>query len=184
MNSICSTRKGSFMLNSFELNPEAEVESWKRRKYLMACNVLVKVLERVRAYCKRLNFNYLKYDIVVNEEEVHAKVLEIKKNDFINHGNHKKRLIELHINVDKSDKRLLTVPGMGYESPIISPIARLSDETFSVPPSPFTDLMSPRSASVEINGSLWKLRLIALGLTNFSRIIKSLVFKQLLIPSI
>ena len=181
--SIYSSRKGSFMLSSFDFNPSQETLTWKMKKYESGTKELIKVLEKIRIYYKRLHFNYIKFMEVDKKEEVHQIAIEKKKKTFVAQQKKRRASVGLRINIIIPKNKLLQVPDMGCDSPIISPIARLSDETFPVPPSPFTDLMSPKSTPREINGFSWKSKLLALGLSKFSRAIKLIVFNQLLIKN-
>ena len=120
-------------------------QTWIKKKYLNGCLEMVRVLMNTTTALIRLPFYVMKnkIDFKGKKESKHLRV-QIK-----------------YLEIDQSNKV--------YDSPIESPIAVVNDDNYTLPPTPFVEMLSPK-ATCEI--SLWKVKVYNLGLNKFSRSVK------------
>ena len=122
-------------------------EAWIKKKYLNGGLEMGRVLISVTVCWMRLPFNLIKYrfDCKSKKESKYLKVQT--KYLMVNEGN------------------------KAYDSPVESPIEIVNDDNYTLPPTPFVEMLSPK-ATCEI--SLWKVKLFNLGLNKFSRSVRKI----------
>lgn len=118
-------------------------QTWIRNKYLNGCLEMARVLMSATATWIRLPFYMMKFRI-----DCKSKNLRVQTK---------------YLTIDESNKV--------YDSPIESPIAVVNDDNYTLPPTPFVEMLSPK-ASCEI--SLWKVKIYNLGLNKFSRSVRKI----------
>jgi hypothetical protein len=145
-------------LSALSFNVEDfDKEAWVRKKYLNGGKVMEGLLRNIVAGKLRLPFNLLKYYLGVRT----GKGKDLGKSERK----------DLHI----LTKNLLVPesPCKEYYSPIESPIALVNEDTYTLPPTPFVEMLSPKN-SQDYQISVWKVKLFALGLNKFSRTVRLL----------
>lgn len=122
-------------------------EAWIKKKYLNGGLEMGRVLMSITVCWMRLPFNLMKYRID-SKSKKETKNLKVQTKYLI---------------VNEANKV--------YDSPAESPIDVVNDDNYTLPPTPFVEMLSPK-ATCEI--SLWKVKLYNLGLNKFSRSVRKI----------
>lgn len=144
-------------------------KQWMSKKYCDATKVLEELLKKILRNKIKLSFGLLNH--CINKLDLKYKIIESQKGP-------EKNTRELKIRTNNLGLAKLEVGHNVCYSPIESPITIVNEDTFIIPPTPFVDIISPKSVET-YQISLWKIKLYTLGLNKLRKTLRLVVKRKL-----